>query len=144
MPSIAEFKEIPPITWGFVLLFSIGTIIPGILLIFLFREELFISVESVKLLFLSMGITLPVWVCNTLFTILAINSETKGDNNEEDAMHSLQISGMFGAVISVPPLYIPALVYLFYPICSNTGFYVGFGVEIVVIAYFIYSFVTNK
>jgi hypothetical protein len=144
MPTIGEIKQIPPITWSFVVMLSIGTIIPGLLLVFLFREELFTTIETVKLLFLSMGITLPVWFCNTLLTTFAINDGTKGKDNEEDAIHSLQISGMFGAIISVPPLYIPALVCLFYTIPSNIAFYIGFGVEIVIIAFFIYSFISKK
>lgn len=144
MPTIGDFKEIPPITWSFVVMLSIGTIIPGLLLIFLFREDLFISIETVKLLFLSMGISLPVWVCNTLLTAFSLNDGTKRKDDEVDAIHSLQISGMFGAVISVPTLYIPALVCLFHTIPSNIAFYIGFGVEFVIISFFIYSFISNK
>ena len=59
MANINDFKGIPPITWSFIVAMMISTIIPGLLLVFLFREDLFMTVETVKLLFLSMGITMP-------------------------------------------------------------------------------------
>lgn len=60
MANISDFKGISSITWGFIVFFLISTIIPGILLLFLFREDLFWNIETLKLIMLSMGITMPV------------------------------------------------------------------------------------
>jgi predicted membrane protein len=47
MPNVNDFKGIPPITWGFIVSMVIGTIIPGLLLVFLFRQDLFMEVETI-------------------------------------------------------------------------------------------------
>ena len=108
MANINDFKGIPPITWSFIVAMMISTIIPGLLLVFLFREDLFMTVETVKLLFLSMGITMPVWLCNTLFFAFAIDEETVNKNDDETRNY-LQLTGLIGAFISIPTLFIPAL-----------------------------------
>ena len=43
MANINDFKGIPPITWSFIVAMMISTIIPGLLLVFLFREDLFMT-----------------------------------------------------------------------------------------------------
>ena len=81
MANINDFKGIPPLTWTFIVAMVIGTIIPGLLLVFLFRQDLFMEVETIKLLFLSMGITLPVWLCNTILVSFSLDD---GSNNKDD------------------------------------------------------------
>jgi hypothetical protein len=143
MANINDFKGIPPITWSFIVAMMISTIIPGLLLVFLFREDLFMTVETVKLLFLSMGITMPVWLCNTLFFAFAIDEETVNKNDDE-ARNYLQLTGLIGAFISIPTLFIPALVKMFVDISSNIAFYIGLGIEIAIIIAFIVSMNKDK
>lgn len=38
-----------------------------------FQQDLFMGVETIKLMFLSMGITLPVWLCNTIFVAVSLD-----------------------------------------------------------------------
>ena len=130
MSNLKDFKEIPPITWGFIVTMVVGTIIPGILLVYLFKPDLFLAVETVKLLFLSMGITLPVWLINS-FLVAAV-AEEEGDNDEH-VKDNLQLTGLVGALLSTPPLFFPALIKMIVDISSDVAFYIGFGIEIIII-----------
>lgn len=46
--EIRDIKELQPITWSFLVMLILVTILPGLLLIYLFNEELFLHVETVK------------------------------------------------------------------------------------------------
>lgn len=136
MPNVNDFKGIPPITWGFIVSMVIGTIIPGLLLVFLFRQDLFMEVETIKLLFLSMSITLPVWLCNAILFAVAIDEGDANDNDDQVRTY-MQLTGLMGAFFSIPSLFFPALVKMFVDISSDVAFYIGFGIEIVVVILFI-------
>ena len=90
-----------------------------------------------------MGITMPVWLCNTLFFAFAIDEETVNKNDDE-ARNYLQLTGLIGAFISIPTLFIPALVKMFVDISSNIAFYIGLGIEIAIIIAFIVSMRNDK
>lgn len=143
MASINDFKGIPPLTWTFIVAMVIGTIIPGLLLVFLFRQDLFMEVETIKLLFLSMGITLPVWLCNTILVAYSLDdgNNKKGD---EQVRNDIQIAGLVGAMFSVPALFIPVIVKMFCDISSEIAFYIGFGIELAIIILFVIIFNKNK
>ena len=63
--EIKDLNNLQPITWGLVVMLLLVTIVPGYLLIFLFNEQLFLEVDTVKLLFLSVSFTMPLWSLNT-------------------------------------------------------------------------------
>ena len=86
---------------------------------------------------------MPVWLCNTLFFAFAIDEETVNKNDDE-ARNYLQLTGLIGAFISIPTLFIPALVKMFVDISSNIAFYIGLGIEIAIIIAFIVSMNKDK
>lgn len=143
MANINDFKGIPPLTWTFIVAMVIGTIIPGLLLVFLFRQDLFMEVETIKLLFLSMGITLPVWLCNTILVSFSLDD---GSNNKDDEQvrSYIQIAGLVGAMVSVPALFFPVIVKMFCDISSGLAFYIGFGIELAIIILFVRNIKKDK
>ena len=143
MANISDFKGISSITWGFIVFFLISTIIPGILLLFLFREDLFWNIETLKLIMLSMGITMPVWVCNTFLVTISIEDDNKS-NTDDSIKEDMQAEGLFGAIFSIPVLFLPALVKMFIDINSSVAFYIALGIELCIVLLFVVMSRRNK
>lgn len=102
------------------------TILPGLLLIYLFNEELFLHVETVKLLFLSISITMPAWALNTIVCCF--------DKDESmSVMEQLQFNGFIGALFSFFPLYAPAVVKLFVDIDGKCATFIAGGLEFLIL-----------
>ena len=121
----------------------IGTIIPGLLLVFLFRPDLFMSIETIKLLLLSMGITLPVWLCNTILAAIIMDKLTSTEKEDQVGFH-LQIMGLLGAIFSVPVLFLPAIIEMFVDLSPHVAFYIGFGIEIAIVLFGIHLIKNDK
>ena len=104
--DIKDLSNLQPVTWGLIVMLLLVTIVPGYLLIFLFDKQFFLEVDTVKLVFLSVSFTMPIWSLNTFVCFF----------NKEDGMsvmERLQFNGLLGAFFSFFPLYSPALVKLF-------------------------------
>lgn len=64
-------NEIKDLSWNHYLgatLIFVGAICPGFLTVFLFRPELISSLDTLKLLVLSLSLTLPVFIVNVALT----------------------------------------------------------------------------
>lgn len=124
--DLKDLNRLQPITWGFVVMLMLVTIVPGYLLIFLFNEQLFLEVDTIKLLFLSVSITMPLWSFNTF--VCFFNKE-----NQMSVMERLQFNGLLGAFFTFFPLYTPALVKLLSDIDIDCAIYIAGGVELFVL-----------
>lgn len=127
---IDDIKKVDPLTWGFVVMFVLVTIVPGLLLLYIFDKQLFMEIETIKVLFLSISITLPFWVLNTLMCI--INDDKKGNENQTVKVQ-LQISGLLGAFISFVPLYVPVIVTLFVDLDYKVATWIAIGLELLML-----------
>lgn len=128
--EIDDIKKVDPLTWGFVVMFVLVTIVPGLLLLYIFDKQLFMEIETIKVLFLSISITLPFWVLNTLMCI--INDDKKGNENQTVKVQ-LQISGLLGAFISFVPLYVPVIVTLFVDLDYKVATWIAIGLELLML-----------
>lgn len=135
--EIKDLKNLQPITWGFVVMLLLVTIVPGYLLIFLFNEQLFLEVDTVKLLFLSVSFTMPLWSLNTF--VCFFNKE-----NDMSVMERLQFNGLLGAFFSFFPLYTPALVKLFADIDVDYAIYIAGSTELLSLLLCIYMIFTDN
>ena len=121
--EIKDLINLQPITWGFIVMLLLVTIVPGYLLIFLFNDQLFLKVDTVKLIFLSVSFTMPLWSLNTFVCFF----------NKEDGMsvmERLQFNGLLGAFFTFLPLYTPALVKLFADIDTDYAIYIAGSTEL--------------
>jgi len=134
MANVNDFKGIPSVTWGFVVLFIIGAVLPGVLLLFLFKQELFLQIETTKLLFLSTSITLPVWVFNTFLHALFREDNGVSNVGEDEEREEMQFVGMNGVLFSAPIFYIPSLVKMITDISTNTALVLAFVIELVMVS----------
>lgn len=144
MANVNDFKGIPSVTWGFLVLFIIGAVLPGVLLVYLFQQELFLEIETIKLLFLSMSITLPVWVFNTFLYGMFRENYGVPTVGEDEMREELQLLGMTGAAFSAPIFYIPSLVKMITDISTNTAFFVAFGIEAVLLFAMVLPKITGR
>ena len=78
------FDELPTQKFFEYLGISVGTLFPGILLIFVFAPELFHNLSTGKLILLSLSFTLPVCALNSFL----LQSRYGGKYNDE-VMHSI-------------------------------------------------------
>ena len=142
MENFGDFKDITSITWFFVVTFLIGTIIPGILLIYVFHENLFLSMETMKLILLSIGISTPVWYLNTAIIMIATDDDKQ--YSDKELKHDMQLVGVLGSLITMPVLFFPVLFKLFIDIQLKTAFYIVVVLEVLVVVTLLLFFNSKK
>lgn len=77
--------------------------------------------------------------------MITISIEDDNKSNTDDSIkEDMQAEGLFGAIFSIPVLFLPALVKLFIDISSNVAFYIALGVELCIILLFIVASIRNK
>lgn len=135
--EIRDIKDLHPITWGFVVMLVLVTIVPGVLLVFLFNEQLFLQVETVKVLFLSISITMPLWALNTFVCFFS-------EEDEMSVIERLQFNGLLGAIFSFLPLYTPALVKIFADIDCKCAVGISGGLEVLALLLMICFILKNR
>lgn len=131
-----DLHRIKSITFVTVMLFCITIICPGIMFVFLFSRELFIETDTFKLILLSISITMPISLINSLLIGL-IQIDIINDNIDEN----LQLMNIFGNIISLPIIYIPLIVKLFVDISLQCGVSIVIGLEL---AIFLIVYILNK
>jgi hypothetical protein len=122
-----DLHKIKSITFVTFMLFCITIICPGIMFVFLFSRELFLETDTFKLILLSVSITTPIFLINS-FLITLIQEPEINDNIDEN----LQITTIFGNIISLPIIYIPLIVKLFFDISLQCGVSIVIGLEFVI------------
>ena len=135
-----DLHRIKSITFVTFMLFCITIICPGIMFVFLFSRELFLETDTFKLILLSISITAPISLINSFLTMLIQEAQTDAETNEE-VDENLQLTTILGNLISLPVIYIPLVVKLFYDISLQFGVSIVIGLEIAV---FFGAFILNK
>ena len=95
--KIDDIKNVEPLTWGLAVMLILVTIVPGLLLLYIFDKPHFMEIESIKLLFLSISLTLPFWSINTF---MCLWNEDKRISENQAIKVQLQLSGLLGALNS--------------------------------------------
>lgn len=135
-----DIKKVDPLTWGFVVMFVLVTIVPGLLLLFIFDKQLFMEIETIKVLFLSISITLPFWALNTFMCLLYDDK----DNKNQTVKNQLQLSGLLGAIFSFIPLYVPVIVILFVDLDYKVAAWIAIGLEILILIFLRLDYTKTK
>ena len=128
--EIDDIKKVAPLTWGFVVMFVLVTIVPGLLLLFIFDKQLFMEIETIKVLFLSISITLPFWALNTF---LCIFYDDKKEDENQTVKVQLQLSGLFGSFFSLIPLYVPVIATLFFDFDYKVAAWIAISLELLML-----------
>ena len=103
--NIEELLKIEPSNWMIVLLICIATLFPGLLLIAIWDMDLFVSLETIKLILLSLSLTIPTWVINSLLVELHESPKCpKGEDN-------IVASSIIGAIINSLSIYMSLIIW---------------------------------
>lgn len=141
--NITDFKKLSALSWVFWTIFLLGTIAPGALAIFSFREDIFLQLDIFKLLLLSTSITFPIWMLNIVLVSL-----TSWDDSNNDGISHLQTIGAWGGMLSSLPLYVPSFTKLvlgtliYMP--SLYGIIIGFMIQMIIVVIMFLKIIIGK
>ena len=106
-----ELSKITPFNFMTFFLISIVTVFPGALFFFMYLIDVFLELETVKLLLLSFAVTSPFWLLNSAIYLVL---EVKFSGESEQSPHTLQISSMAGSFWSLHVVYLPLMLKMFW------------------------------
>nr|DAQ59849.1 MAG TPA: hypothetical protein [Caudoviricetes sp.] len=127
--EVKDIKEVRPITWVALSTFILATILPGIMILFMFCRDLFIQLDIIKISLLSMAITAPIWLINSGYVYSVCE-----DGGKETEGELMQMCAFAGSLLSILPLYTPICLKIFVDISPNIGFIIIASIEIITIA----------
>jgi hypothetical protein len=126
--DLKELKGLPPITWGYAVVLILAIIAPGMLLLYFYEEELFYELESLKLILLSVSVTVPIFALNSILCSVENGVRKPTETGGE---YYLKIF-ILGAFLTSFVLYIPILTKFLFDISNEMGKWIGVGVQIVI------------
>ncbi len=117
----------------------LATIIcPGFLCLYIFRDDIFSSLDIFQICLLSCSVCFPIWLINFYFiSQIAIKKELKSQNPR------INLLAIITSIITLVVLYFPLLFNFFFEISFRKVFQLTFAVELALIIYFIF-FQKNK
>jgi len=100
-------------TWVAVIFIWVTIISSGTLFIYLFRRDLFTSLDLIKLILLASSIPTPIWLINCGFAIFLAEETFRNESGDLDFLLLAICSGL----ITIPVFYVPFLI-RFYSHCT--------------------------
>lgn len=122
-----DLDKIKPSSIAMVFLTFFVTVVPGALFFFLYKPELFLVLDSFKLVLLSMGITLPFFISNAILYVI-----WEGGLGESTESNGFQIGVLAGSVFTIPVVYIPLFLKLLVAMEGKTALFLMIGLELIV------------
>lgn len=104
--DIKDLFEVGPVNWFIILLICVATLFSGLLAIAIWNIDYFLSMETVKLILLSLSLTFPVWIFNSF--VADIWGEKKNCPKGED---NIVISSIKGAIINIISIYMSIIIF---------------------------------
>lgn len=104
--DIKDLFEVEPVNWFIILLICVATLFSGLLAIAIWNIDFFLSMETVKLILLSLSLTFPVWIFNSFVADLL--GEKKNCPKGED---NIVISSIKGAIINIISIYMSIIIF---------------------------------
>lgn len=125
MDIIDQVKKLEAFHIAIFILGFVGIVSPGLLVLFLFKRDLFLSLDFLKLMFLSISLSLPIILCNFfLMGPISDNSESKTEVGEALAMALLVSSAVY---------YLPLVVMYLWGFSLHTFVWTLVGLEVVLV-----------
>lgn len=140
MSFLSEIERIKEETFGVAIIATILLIVPGLTFIFYFSRELFIALDIIKLVLLSISLIAPFLFVN--FIIFATISESNKSGlrgSKENVFMALTVSLIFSAAI----LYITLLMAYFFEFSFRTSLGWASGLQLILVLLFVFGTVKN-
>ena len=110
-----DFNKFSAKTWIAIILLWVTVICSGILFLFLFKTNLFTTLDTIKLILLSSAIATPIWLFNCIIILFSFEQSFTVQGTTETDFLSVAIRA---ALFSIPIFYIPLLIKFFFTIPS--------------------------
>ena len=127
MSFISEAEKITEANFLFVLLDAIFLVSPGLLVVFHFNRELFLGLDSIKLILLSIASTLPLVCWNIiLLTYLIYKGKIEADERKE-----VFFTFSFSLAATSFIIYFLLFISYLFPLSLRTSLFTLLGIEVV-------------
>jgi hypothetical protein len=123
-----DLSKLSTISLMTLLMVFFATISPGALFIFIFSKELFLELDTFKLILLSFGLTSPFWIINTIPYLYWENAPSNQKNTD-----SPFIACLSGGLWTLPVVYSPLVLFLFLELTTRNAFIIMFILEIIIL-----------
>jgi len=143
MANIGDLEKLNPgVVLGFVT-WLISIFVPGFLLMYVFKQQLFFSLDLFRLTVLAMAIVSPVYMLNFLWVYYYnIKDQLKKikENPNPTTRTSMALSLILSAVVSIPVIYIPIGIGYFIKMNFKTVIWIMISIEFVMfLALFLFN-----
>ena len=105
-----DFNKFSSKTWIALILIWITLISSGILFLFLYKNNLFTTLDIFKLILLSSSISTPIWLANCLVILISFQEYFRNDKGLVDFL----LLAISAALFSIPVFYVPFLIKFFF------------------------------
>ncbi|MBS9525938.1 hypothetical protein KI659_18095 [Litoribacter alkaliphilus] len=120
-----------------VLLFLIAVMGSGVLFIFIYYQQLFYDLDTVKLLLIAFSIGSPIWLVNA-FLMSHFNYVDLA------AAGGVHLGAIMGAVVSIPIIYIPIIIGFYFDISGEWGIGSIMGLQLIMFLGLVYDDIVLK
>ena len=121
MDIIDQVKKLEAAHFVMSILGFVGAISPGLLILFLFKRDLFISLDLLKLILLSASLSLPIILCNFLLWVVPVDSK-ESNNGPGGAL-------VMALVASSAVIYFPLVISFLWGLGLHTYIWILVGLE---------------
>ena len=133
-----DLNKLSSFTWAILFFTAISIICPGILFIYIFHLEMFLKLDLLKLILVSISMTIPVWLLNYFFTFLETNDKKNGTS---DIIH---LGFLEASTLTFPVFYIPIIIGYFSCLSSKSAVMIGIAIQILISILHVFVFLLKK
>jgi hypothetical protein len=98
-----------------------GVIVPGFLFLFIFKRDVFLSLDFFRLTTLAISITVPILIVNGIIVLISLINDNK-EFQDDNAFHRAIASTIYiGSALTIPVIYIPIIIGYFFNLTLRQG-----------------------
>lgn len=135
--NLSSLNNIPIFTWRTLLMFLSLVLSPGILIVFVFFNDLFLILDFFKLILFAFSLVLPICAINFVMSIIALRFKDYLKSSSEEQVNFF----ILAIILSSVPLYLVLLTRFLFCISITNAIWELISIEFI---YFILSFLTFK
>ena len=110
-----------------------GVFIPGFLFLYVFKRDIFLSLDLFRLTALAISITVPLFSVNGFLILMALTKDEEG-TPDEDGFHKVFASSIYlGSIMTIPVIYLSLLIGYFFKFTVSQGILTVIIIEIIML-----------
>src|SRR5690554_166152 len=122
-----------------------GVIVPGFLFLFIFKRDLFLSLDIFRLTVLAISITAPLLIVNSIIVLYGVTKD-EVEGPDEDGFHRVFAATTYlGSALTIPVVYAAITIGYFFSFTLKQGVFILVIAEaIILITLFLFIFAGSK